>query len=338
MSVRIIGLITIFFTMTSVYSQKLTIREQKRMANKYKKELKQQNSKLSKLKDKITELENELGNKNDKYISSMDRVKSLTGQLEQLQYDLIDNEKEIKDIFISTKMLLMKYLSSSLEEKPHINELYTRPRMKELVEENLQRFGKSWEQNQEIQEQSELLQMRLNEYRTVETELHYLVLELEQKKKNIASDYVKAAEEKKLLNVKLQKLKPKLSKLKTVNVAKYRPPIDDYSSFKRKGKGIDFFYTGIKPVKAVSKGKVVYSGELASYGYLVMVDHGNDIRSVILGHYEPIVRKNDWVDSGAILGHTVDTSKMANVYLEIRKKNLTQNTIKWLDTKKLARR
>jgi septal ring factor EnvC (AmiA/AmiB activator) len=82
----------------------------------------------------------------------------------------------------------------------------------------------------------------------------------------------------------------------------------------------------------VGDGKIVFAGDLASYGQVVLIDHGNDLRTVLLGRMSIKVKKNDSVKSGDVLAYTINDSKEAqNLYFEVRKKNTAQNTILWLE-------
>ena len=78
----------------------------------------------------------------------------------------------------------------------------------------------------------------------------------------------------------------------------------------------------ISPIKAPSSGKVVYTGELASYGNIIMIDHGQDVRSVIFGDMKIKANKGDLVEKSQILGYTMaDPGIEKSLYYEIRKKN-----------------
>jgi septal ring factor EnvC (AmiA/AmiB activator) len=64
----------------------------------------------------------------------------------------------------------------------------------------------------------------------------------------------------------------------------------------------------------------------------VLSDHGNDLRTVLLGKMNIRVNKNDTVRNGEVLAYTVkDSQESQNLYFEVRKKNTAQNTILWLD-------
>jgi septal ring factor EnvC (AmiA/AmiB activator) len=91
-------------------------------------------------------------------------------------------------------------------------------------------------------------------------------------------------------------------------------------------------------VKAVGGWKIVFAGDLAAYGQVVLIDHGGDLRTVLLGRMDIRVKKNDTVSDGDVLAYTRNESKEPqNLYFEVRKKNTAQNTILWLDQKGVSK-
>ena len=115
-------------------------------------------------------------------------------------------------------------------------------------------------------------------------------------------------------------------------------PVDDFLSVLPSTKGVTFKYQATQPIRAVGEGKVVFAGDLAAYGQVLLIDHGNDLRTVLLGRMNIKVKKNDSVSAGEVLAYTLNDSKEAqNLYFEVRKKNTAQNTILWLDQKGVSK-
>ena len=118
----------------------------------------------------------------------------------------------------------------------------------------------------------------------------------------------------------------------------FKNPVEDFSTYTASAKGVTFKYNSIQPVKAVGGGKVVFAGDLASYGQVVLIDHGNDLRTVLLGKMDIKVKKHDNVKDGDVLAYTQNDSKDdQNLYFEVRKKNTAQNTILWLEQKGVSK-
>jgi septal ring factor EnvC (AmiA/AmiB activator) len=108
-------------------------------------------------------------------------------------------------------------------------------------------------------------------------------------------------------------------------------PLRNYLSYKGSSKGMTFKYKKVAPVHATERGKIVYSGELSSYGKVIMIDHGHDIRSVILGDLNIKATKGSVVKKGDILGYVnSDAGITKTLYYEVRKKNIAQNTVQLL--------
>jgi septal ring factor EnvC (AmiA/AmiB activator) len=180
--------------------------------------------------------------------------------------------------------------------------------------------------------------------KTNEEELAQVIAELEDRKKVAMDLYLTKVQNKKLAESKVQKQKltKKIAEVKKTfsqaPIVEKRPdryfknPVTEFSTYTASPKGVTFKYNSVQPVKAVGQGKVVFAGDLASYGQVVLIDHGSDLRTVLLGKMDIKVKKNDTVNDGDILAYTQNASKEdQNLYFEVRKKNTAQNTILWLE-------
>ncbi len=86
------------------------------------------------------------------------------------------------------------------------------------------------------------------------------------------------------------------------------------------------------PVRAVSRGKVLYSGWERGYGRLLVLDHGQRFYSVYAHFSQCTVQKGDVVESGRILG-TVGHSGLLGkprLYFELRFRARLLNPYNWL--------
>jgi septal ring factor EnvC (AmiA/AmiB activator) len=84
-------------------------------------------------------------------------------------------------------------------------------------------------------------------------------------------------------------------------------------------KGILYEYTENSPIKAISNGKVVYSGSLPGFGSVVIIDHGNSYVSIYSGLITHI-KLNSTVKTGEIIATTGERNNqpMGGFYFEIR--------------------
>ena len=112
-------------------------------------------------------------------------------------------------------------------------------------------------------------------------------------------------------------------------------PIDDYIELKKNKEAIVYKYKNAAAVNAPSAGKIVYTGELANYGNLIMIDHGNDVKSVILADMLIKVKKGDSVKKAQVLAYTVsDPGMVKSLHYEIRKKSKPVNAFNWVSETK----
>ena len=91
--------------------------------------------------------------------------------------------------------------------------------------------------------------------------------------------------------------------------------------------GLDIASGHGSPVKAPAPGAVVFAGSQAEYGNTVILDHGNDIKS-LYGHLQKIhVTQGQRVERGQVIAYTGNTGKSSGPHLhyEILVKGQTVN-------------
>lgn len=104
-------------------------------------------------------------------------------------------------------------------------------------------------------------------------------------------------------------------------------PLKEFDSVEYRKKGISFLFKGKYDLRAAQSGKIDYVGRLSTYGNVLIIDHGKDIRSILLGKINLKIKKGSIVKKGDIIASTVGSSKIKNaIYFEVRKRNKVQNT------------
>lgn len=93
-------------------------------------------------------------------------------------------------------------------------------------------------------------------------------------------------------------------------------------------KGVDIASAKNAGVRAVSAGKIAYSGELPEYGRVAIVDHGEHFYSICAHLGELRKKAGDPVAAGDIIGVTDDQG--TPVYFEIRARNVAVNPLQWV--------
>jgi septal ring factor EnvC (AmiA/AmiB activator) len=93
-------------------------------------------------------------------------------------------------------------------------------------------------------------------------------------------------------------------------------------------KGIDIASVKSAGVRAVSAGKIAFSGELPEYGRVAIVDHGEHFYSICAHLGELKKKAGDAVAAGDLIGLTDESG--TPVYFEIRARNVAVNPLQWV--------
>lgn len=290
---------------------------------------------------RLSTLEKEIGSKNNLYLSSIEQIRQFEGDIKLYREALKKKQVEVLSAQAENKRILKNYL---LESENETTEPWQRKVHLELLKQAQSKLKNKETELASFNTKVAEFDVKLVDLRKNEEELSQVIQELEARKKTAMDSYLTKVEKKKKMEsvVQVKKLEKRIAvvkkELSVAPVIEKKPdrffhrPVDDYLSFTASPKGVTFKYQSAQPVKAVGGGKVVFAGDLAAYGQVVLIDHGNDLRTVLLGKMNVRVKKNDSVQDGDILAYTMnDTTEPQNLYFEVRKKNTAQNTILWLE-------
>jgi len=327
-----LSILILFFMFTTTQAAPKKISDQ----------LSTQRAKVFQMGAQLNSLEKEIESKTNLYSSSLNQIKqfeedikSYWKKLEELKIQLGQTEQEKIAVL---KSYLIQSDDEAMEEwqkKVHLELLKTSAAKYQSKQNEILSF-----ENKVIDFENRLTLLKKNE-----EELALVIQDLESRKKLAMQNYLtnvknKASIEKKILHKQVSRKVERInsqfySSPKILNKPEkiFPHPLADFVTFTPSAKGVTFKYKAIQPVKAVGSGKIVFAGDLASYGQVLMVDHGNDLRTVLLGKLDLKVKKNQTVNEGDVLAYTLaDQNQAENLYFEIRKKNTAQNTILWLDS------
>lgn len=343
-----------------------------------KRKLLSQNKMIQEMSHEVGNVEASLGIQNKKYLRLASERAKIEESLSSARKNADLDNQNLKKNYSETKMILMGVLLNKLEKAESASDLLSRKILVENLQRRLLDLDGMMKTNKAVQDDVERLYQRLEDSMRTEKDLLALMSELEQKKKdlhtNIESENVKKSDaqnnfddmknkmamereslHKSQLREKLQAVQiteeikiPSQQATGSSNIgstsvpgADFFPPLSLYQGIDYSKKGVTFNFQGKNEVRAPKAGKVVYTGSLANYGNVLMIDHGNDTRTVLLGQFDYKVKNGDPIVTSQLVGYTNPRSQNGlgdgKIYFEVRKNNLAQNTYLLLDKKTLVR-
>ncbi len=290
---------------------------------------------------RLNTIEKEINNKKNLYSTSIEQIKQFEADVKLYREKLTDLHQQVRQAQDENRIILKNYL---VETDIEDTDLWQRKVHFELLKQAQSKLKNKEQELISFENKVAQFDNKLSNLKKDEEELVNVISELETRKKSTMKLYMAQVENKKMAESKEQniKLRERFKAVKkehsTASVIETKPdrlfkrPVDDFKGLTSSSKGITFKYRAIQPVKAVAEGKVVFAGDLSNYGQVVLIDHGKELRTVLLGKMDIKVKKNDLVKDGDILAYTQNDSRDdQNLYFEVRKKNTAQNTILWLD-------
>ncbi len=326
---KIFFILSIIFTL-SVFNSNASVKS-------LKDKITSQSLQVNKLAAQIKDIDNKINSSNSEYVKKMKEIDKLDLKISRLKNGLEENASHISEEYHLAKLSFDNYLleSSDIDSEESIltKEIYI-----ELLEQKIKKLKEAQlSSNQNLSLINELEQ-KITIMKKDEETLYNIIISLENNKKNYSQKYLNILENKNANQSRLDKLISKRKAVKKVfknrNIPfKLELPLQNYVELKKSKEGINLKYSETTPILSPRAGKVVYAGELASYGNVVIVDHGSQVRSVLLGDIVTKVKKGDNLKDRQLIGYTVaDLGTIKSLYFEVRKKDQAQNTVSWLNT------
>ncbi len=298
-------------------------------------DLVQSRNEVMKLGARLNSLERELGQNNNKYLTSIEKIRLIETDIVSYQERLDVVKAEVQKRHDELNQILRAKALALVED-----EVVQVEKFDSILEMNKEKSSAAMKEAEALDKIVMSFQERLSLLKQDEEDLLKLTLDLESKKKQMTDIYLEKVKFNQELENKMQKQKvsSRLSAIKRseslgLNIKpslKFASPLAFFSSALPSEKGVTFKFEKLQPIRAPREGRVIYNGELANYGKVLMIDHGDDIRTVMLGNFQSSLGKNAAVNAGDILGHTDERTD--SLYFEVRKKNIAQKTIHWMDT------
>ncbi len=116
------------------------------------------------------------------------------------------------------------------------------------------------------------------------------------------------------------------------NASGFGRRVDPFTGQWAMHEGIDFLADLGSPIRAAAGGVVVFSGFHPQYGYMVDIDHGNDLVTRYAHQSKLLVREGDVIHRGHKIGEVGSTGRSTGPHLhfEVRFRGVAQNPGKFL--------
>ena len=116
------------------------------------------------------------------------------------------------------------------------------------------------------------------------------------------------------------------------NASGFGRRVDPFTGQWAMHEGIDFLADAGSPIAAAAAGVVVFAGMHPQYGYMVDIDHGNDLVTRYAHQSKLSVKEGDVVQRGHKIGEVGSTGRSTGPHLhfEVRYRGASQNPTKFL--------
>ncbi len=282
----------------------------------------------------ISRLENKLGHTHQEYLKTVQQRQSLEARLieseAQLNQGQIDTSHKIEKL----RSVLKRLALQELDQNQNAAAMAARKILAAEVQKQLKALQVVSTTATKYESSLTSLKLRISEYQETESRLAQLVQTMEENKKEKADAYIQAVSQKSEVEEKLSALKLTKrikARVKSDIDAKFSSPVEDFTGIEYDKKGITYKFNGKRPVLAAEDGKIAYAGRLSTYGNVVLIDHGNETRSVVLGSFIPKMNKGQSVTKGDVIGYTDTSTSQGKLYFEVRKRDKAQDTIALMD-------
>lgn len=334
-----LNIFVLYLSINSVFAAK------HQLALNLEKKINLQAKSISDVVGHIKSLESGLENQNSKIINIIKLKKNIETQLSIIVKNQSQYEIEIQSNKVLLKKSLIGYVLNSFEKGESAVQILSENILIKNIKKKIKRLNHFSKKVAINVVKTKTLNKRYRLFLENERDLASLSKTLEMKKKHYAEIFLTQNKQINKLKSKLKKIKrKKIKKIsKTYNKIKgglFISPIPHHLDIEYARKGVTFKFNRQMPVFSTKAGKVVHVGKLSQFGNVIMIDHGHDLRSIILGEFTPKVKKGKRMKQGDVIGYTIRSKSkklsMNKIYFEIRKKNKVRNTILFIDKKTLA--
>ncbi|MBT6325534.1 MAG: M23 family metallopeptidase [Bdellovibrionales bacterium] len=322
--IRKVSIVLILLSIISISnaSTKSNIKLQKKIINI--------KNKILHFKKEIDNLESTLENKNKAYLVNENNRQEIEKKLSELRNENMQINNKVEKYKQETIEHLKHLAANSIGSENTIDNLLLQRILTKRLHRKLLDLEVNKVQLSETFKSIDKMDDNLNINHQTKMRIVDELSSLERNKKKAISNYQSNKKKRKQLEKKISYVKKlKKKRLRKSSGISLGSPLKHYTTVKKEKKGLAFSYEGIKKIYSTGSGKVVYKGPLASYGDVIMIDHGKETWTVLLGEFNSTIKKGALLKKGDILGSTKTGSN--KLYFEIRQKNKKQKITKFID-------
>lgn len=289
---------------------------------------KSKSQEMKKLEKNLSHLENKLGSKNQRYIKLEKRKRWIELESSELQDVLTSLQKNLEEKYSRNQKVLEGLILSSIENS-EVEDMLSHEIFQTQLLGNMKALEVDLARASKIQKRISVLRNRLFEYSDLQQEIVSILNNLEKEKEEVNHQYLTVEKEEKSLLKKIKEYMLKESE------SLFSLPLKIAAQVKKGFDGLLYKAQKGEPVLASASGVIAYSGLLSTYGNVLIIDHGKELHSVLVGDFEAIVKKGQKVQKGELVAKALNKLD-GKIEFDIRKKSVTQKLTKYINKKLLA--
>jgi murein DD-endopeptidase MepM/ murein hydrolase activator NlpD len=304
-----------------------------------KRSLKYENKILYRIKKKIEKLNIGLQKMSSSYMKEIKNHEDLSNKIQNLEKEVNSASKNLTELIDQNKkMALSLVMNKKLGNPKNRKTIVLGSILRASLEKNLISSRKMLLTTGEMKKELAMLTAKSDQMNHRQRELDEKINILEKKKETLAHKFKSTKGKRDEIYYRLKRIKyAKKPSVPTVKMDinpeffnRLAAPVKTWQSYHFDNKGLTFITGNKSAIFAPNDGKVVYSGNLGAYGYLVIIKNDKDVHTLVLGEIRPTIKKDEKVRSGDKIGVIFSNKSESKVYIEIRKNDRTVSTEKWV--------
>lgn len=297
-------------------------------------------------KNELLRVENDLGSKNKTYLTTINIKRKIREEIYKIDGRILELEKNVNIKEEQLSSIMMQFLASNMGDHDDIYAEVEKALILDGLKEEVEKFQDMKNIFSNLKEESSELTKNLREYEIAESDVFQLIKELEKEKSLRFEKLTLSSEKRSILKKKLSKIGSKKKKASGSRMGKRMDtsefiPLAKLINWEKHKNGVNLVGHHGADLVSPRSGKVIYVGQLSAFGNVMILEHDNNVKSILLGELEAEVSKGQKIKLGQTIGKLRSSKKLpAKIYFEYRLENqtfLTDNLVAKLKNNKNQR-